>query len=119
MPGSTSYENLVLRLHVLAELIAGFVLLLSPSTFVPTATPTHSETLRGVGNGAISIGLVGVALLNMSIHSRPRILLGIIAQYHCVVVWLMLREPLPNLEIIAPSFHGLFAIYFLQRILRA
>ena len=116
----SSNERIVLFIHVLAELTAGTILLLSPTIFNSDATLSHLESLRGVGNGAISIGLVGVALLNMKktsqIHQK-KVLFGIIAQYHCFVVWLQLRHPIPGMEIVAPGFHALLALYFLQKLI--
>jgi hypothetical protein len=113
MAATTDYEGVVLKIHVLAEIVAGTILLLKPSFFNPNATASHMETMRGVGNGALSIGVVGLALLNMD--PRPTFLFAVLAQYHSLVVWLQLREPMPNMPAwLPPLFHGLLAFYFLQ-----
>ena len=113
MAATTDYEGVVLKIHVLAELVAGTILLLKPSFFNPNATASHMETMRGIGNGALSIGVVGLALLNMD--PRPTFLFAVLAQYHSLVVWLQLREPMPNMPArLPPFFHGLLAFYFLQ-----
>ena len=115
----SQYETLIIRLHVLVELIAGFILCCSPLTFVPLASATHSESLRGVGNGALAIGFVGVALLTLPPTSRPNVFFGVIAMYHLGVVWLQLRAPMPNIPWwLPPGFHGLLAAWFVARSLQ-
>ena len=57
-------ELAALVLHIAAELISGAVLVLAPQLFVPgEISVDHTESLRGIGNGALSIGLLGLALL--------------------------------------------------------
>jgi hypothetical protein len=112
-------ETVILCLHIVAELVAGFILCVSPLTFVPTASATHSESLRGVGNGALGIGFVGVALLTLQRNSRPRVFYGVIAIYHLGVVWLQLRDPMPKIPWwLPPGFHGLLAVWFVVRCLQ-
>eukprot|EP00964_Phaeocystis_antarctica_P027955 scaffold15758_cov63-Phaeocystis_antarctica.AAC.4 len=49
-------ELAALVLHVAAELISGAVLVLAPQLFVPgEISVDHTESLRGIGNGALSI----------------------------------------------------------------
>eukprot|EP00658_Telonema_sp_P-2_P038093 TRINITY_DN27377_c0_g1_i1.p2 TRINITY_DN27377_c0_g1~~TRINITY_DN27377_c0_g1_i1.p2 ORF type:complete len:148 (-),score=22.73 TRINITY_DN27377_c0_g1_i1:378-821(-) len=98
-----------LMVHVLAEMVAGVTLLLSPSVLVPgVLSADHTEALRSIGNGAITVGFIGVALLLASPPDRPRWAYAVIAQYHLGVVVLQLRHPMVGVPYgLAAGFHGL------------
>ena len=104
-----------LWIHVLAEGIAGMILLLRPSMFDPDASFEHREAMRGFGNGAIAVGLVGVAILAKGEKIGPAadVLYAIIATYHCVIVALQCRSPMKGAPVwLAPLFHGALASLF-------
>jgi hypothetical protein len=112
----------MLILHVVAELGAGSVLLVSPVLFAPTASSIdHQEALRGIGNGALSVALLGLALLTSgrSIDSAlGRFGFAILAQYHLGVVILQLKHPLLGIPWwLAPGFHGVLLLAFASRVL--
>ena len=91
-------ELAALVLHVAAELISGTVLVLAPQLFVPgEISVDHTESLRGIGNGALSIGLLGLALLLSDESAGPWWAYVIVAQYHVGVVILQLKHPLLGL----------------------
>ena len=111
--------TVALLLHVLAELCAASVLLINPEIFVDGATFVHQESLRGVGNGALSIGLVGAALLctREDGSALRRLAYGVVAQYHTGVVYLQIRHPLTDTPVwLAPAFHGFLLLCFLRRV---
>ena len=118
---------LLLLVHVVAEGIAGLVLVLSPSVFENDATFKHHEAMRGFGNGALSITLVGITVLahkhfgGQRGHEKTRTELSLVAflyatlvQYHLGIVWLQFRNPLPPPTPfwVAPLFHGTLALVF-------
>jgi hypothetical protein len=109
-----------LILHVLAELVAASVLLVAPSVFVPTAAHDHQEALRGIGNGALSIALLGVALLMSGRQigtALGRCGFAILSQYHLGVVLLQLKHPMLGVPWwVAPGFHGLLLLAFASRV---
>ncbi len=111
--------TVALLLHVLAELCAASVLLVRPEVFVDGATFVHQESLRGVGNGALSIGLVGAALLctREDGSNFRRLAYAVISQYHVGVVYLQIRHPLADTPVwLAPAFHGFLLLCFLRRV---
>ncbi len=114
-----------LTLHVLAELVAGILLLFSPAVFLgDTATYGHLETARGFGNGAISIALLGAVLLfRHSTWPDHGVVWGfaILAQYHAVIIVVQLREPnyTPAMKALVSTFHGLMSVVFAATASRA
>jgi len=55
-------KNFIYSLHTSAELIAGLLLIFAPQIFIGKdggGKYTELELMRGVGNGAVSIALVG------------------------------------------------------------
>ena len=121
---------LVLWLHVLAELSAGLILLVAPQVFEPQAAFNQLEPMRGFGNGAVSVALVGMVLLWRAHRETRRIdtssgitsdgtvdsaLYGIIAQYHCGIAALQCRNPMKGVPVwLAPMFHGILALEFIR-----
>ena len=107
-------ELAALVLHIAAELISGAVLVLAPQLFVPgEISVDHTESLRGIGNGALSIGLLGLALLLSDESAGPWWAYAVVAQYHAGVVILQLKHPLLGLPYwLAPSFHGWLLLMF-------
>ena len=66
--------DVVLILHILAEAVAGAIMAIDPSVFVPEAGFSHLEAMRGFGNGAISVTLLGALLLSRRCCRRPLLL---------------------------------------------
>jgi hypothetical protein len=83
------------------------LLLLEPSVFAAGSFDQH-EAMRGFGNGAISVALLGVLLLLGPEPWVAGFLYAVLAQYHSVIVLLQLRNPLPPPAPpwLAPAFHG-------------
>ena len=108
-----------LYLHIFAESIAGAILLFQPNIFEPGPVHFgHLEAMRGFGNGAVSVTLVGAALaLDGKPNSRTATwLYAILAQYHLGIFVLQCRNPMKGAPVwLAPSFHGILAAAFLLR----
>ena len=110
-------DDIALGMHVLAEICAGLVLLFRPELFVPHPDGiNHIEACRGIGNGAFSIGILGVCLMFSSAESRPWWGFAIMALYHLGVVVLQLLHPLLGVPYwLAPGFHSLLLFRFVYR----
>ena len=113
-------DELALGAHVLAELIAGTILLVQPLLFAPSPDGVnHEEALRGIGNGAFCIGVVGACVLREKREKRPQWAFAAMALYHANVVVLQLRHPLLGVPYwLAPLFHGLLLARFVEVALR-
>ena len=114
-------DDLALWFHVIAELIAGSILIFQPLLFAPAPDGIdHVEALRGIGNGAFCIGVLGVCLLVKEKEERPRFAFGVIGLYHFGVVVLQLRHPLLGVPYwLAPGFHGLLLLQFMRAAMSA
>ena len=108
-------NKIALILHIVAELVTGLLLVFSPQVFsAGNLSLDHSEAIRGIGNGAISIGFVGLGLL-ISPAKQPWAY-GIMAQYHLGVVILQWKHPLPGVPLAgALAFHGPLLCYFTSK----
>ena len=115
------FDDVALGAHVIAEVIAGVILLIQPQLFAPNMDgKNHEEALRGIGNGAFCVGVIGLALLRQQDREkRPQWAFATMALYHAGVVALQLRHPLLGVPYwIAPLFHGLLLARFVQAALR-
>eukprot|EP00978_Attheya_sp_CCMP212_P041810 scaffold244569_cov61-Attheya_sp.AAC.1 len=101
--------RLALVLHAVAELITGTLLMTQPHLFAAdnASSVDHAEAMRGIGNGALSILFVGLAMLLSHDRHRPRWAYAIMAQYHLGVCILQIKHPLPGVPLMgAIAFHG-------------
>ena len=120
-PDRHAWDDVALGLHVLAELVAGSILLLQPRLFA--ADPdgvNHVEALRGIGNGALCVGVLGLCVFLSDRALRPQWAFATMALYHFGVVVLQLRHPLLGVPFwLAPLFHALLLARFAQAALRS
>lgn len=99
--------------HLLAEGIAGALLLLRPRLFFSQASAAHEHLARTFGLAAITLALLSLPALRRAPAESLRWLARLLLFYHLGVLVLQTMRPMEGTPPwLAPGFHGLLALAF-------